>query len=99
MLETALVALGGSAMLVAAVAWLARSIIDQFLSKDLERFKSELASASSLSAERTRHELALAAQEKGLLLTKLHEKRAQVIAELYGLLVEAQWASQDFASR
>lgn len=96
--ETVLAALGGATILVGAAAWLARSLIGQLLSRDLESFKSELSSATAVSVERTKHELQLAAQERNLLLTKLHEKRAQVIAELYGLLVEAQWAAQDFAS-
>ena len=96
--ESIFAALGGAAILVTAAAWLARSLIGQFLSKDLERFKSELSSATAASVERTKHELQLAAQERNLLLTKLHEKRASVIAELYGLLVEAHWAAQDFAS-
>jgi hypothetical protein len=41
--DTVVVALGGSAVLIGAVAWLARSLVGQLLSKDLERFKSELA--------------------------------------------------------
>ena len=30
--------------------------------------------------------------------SKLHERRAEVIAELYGLLVETEWASKGFVS-
>lgn len=96
--ETILVVLGGNAALLLVVGWLARSIMGQLLAKDLERFKSDLTAASNVSAERLKHELQLAAQERGVLFTKLHEKRAEVIAELYGLLVEAHWASQSFAS-
>jgi hypothetical protein len=98
LLETILVTFSGSALLIGAIAWIARSIAGQFLARDIERFKSELAAASNLAAERTKHELQLAAQERGVLFAKLNDKRAEVIAELYGLLVETQWASHDFAS-
>jgi hypothetical protein len=97
-LETIVVALGGTALLVAAAAWLTKSVIAQWLSKDLERYKSELAATSTVEIERLRHELQLTAHERSVLIAKLHEKRTQVVADLYGLLVEAHWASQDFAS-
>jgi hypothetical protein len=96
--ETLLVVFGGNAALLLAAAWFARSLVGQLLAKDLERFKSELVSASSIATERTKHELQMAAQERSVRFTKLHEKRGEVIAETYGLLVEVQWASQDFAS-
>ncbi|MBK8073876.1 MAG: hypothetical protein IPK34_18435 [Ramlibacter sp.] len=96
--ETVLLVLGGNAALILAAAWFARSLVGQLLAKDLERFKTELVSASNLAAERTKHELQMAAQERSVRFTKLHEKRGEVIAEMYGLLVEAQWAAQDFTS-
>ncbi len=96
--ETILLAIGGNAALLAVLGWLARSLLGQLAAKDLERFKSELASASNTAAEQLRHELHLVAQESQILLSKLHKRRAQVVAEAYGLLVEAQWAAQDFVS-
>ena len=59
---------------------------------------SDLAAASAASTTRLTHELHLVAQEHQILVSKLHEKRAEVVAEVYGLLVEAHWACQDFAS-
>ncbi|MEZ7910448.1 MAG: hypothetical protein QMB55_01335 [Propionivibrio sp.] len=96
--ETILLAIGGNAALLALLGWLARSLLGQLVAKDLERFKSELASASSTAADQLRHQLQLVAQEHQIVVAKLHEKRAQVVAEAYGLLVEAQWAGQEFVS-
>jgi hypothetical protein len=96
--EIVLIALGGNATLLVVLGFLARSLTGQVLAKDLEKFKADLVASSSATTERLKHELQLAAQERNVLFTKLHEKRAAVIADLYGLLVEAHWASQDFAS-
>lgn len=97
-LETIVLAVGGNAALLAVLGWLARSLLGQLVAKDLERFKSELASASSTATEQLKHQLQLVAQERQVIVSKLHEKRAQVVAEAYGLLVEVQWAGQDFVS-
>lgn len=96
--EIILIASGGNVVLLGVLGWLARSLFGQLIAKDLERFKSELANASITAAERLKHELRLVAQEHQVLVSKLHEKRAQVVADVYGLLVEAQWAAQDFVS-
>jgi hypothetical protein len=96
--ETLVAVLGGVAALVAAAAWLTRALTTQLLAKDLERFKADLVSASSSSVERLKHELQMTAQERHVLFSKLQDRRAEVIGILYGLLVEAQWAAQDFSS-
>jgi len=89
---------GGTATLLAILGWLARSIGTQLLAKDIEHFKSELSAASSATTERLKHDLQLAATEHQVRYSKLQARRGEVIAEMYGLLVEAHWASQSFAS-
>ncbi|MBI5195283.1 MAG: hypothetical protein HZA10_03055 [Nitrospirae bacterium] len=69
--------IGGSAALFTAVAWLARSLIKNFIDRDLEKFK--------LNLEKM-------AFEHQIRFSKLHEIRAQIIAELYGRLYEFHWA-------
>ena len=96
--QSILLALGGNAALLVVLGWLARSLGSQLLAKDLETFKADLAAASSATTERLKHDLQLAALEHQVRFSKLHERRAEVVAELYGLLVEAQWASQSFIS-
>lgn len=89
---------GGTATLLALLGWLARSIGAQLLTKDVERFKSELSATSTAATERLKHELQLIATEHEVKYSKLQARRAEVIAEMYGLLVEAHWASQSFVS-
>jgi hypothetical protein len=96
--ETIVISVGGNAALLAVLGWLARSLLGQLVAKDLERFKSELANASSAATEQLKHQLQLVAQEHQVVVSKLHEKRAQVVAEAYSLLVEVQWSAQDFVS-
>lgn len=96
--QSILLALGGNAALLVVLAWLARSFGSQLLAKDLERFKASLAATSSETAERLKHDLQLASLEHSVRFSKLHEKRAEVIATLYKLLVEVQWAGQNLVS-
>jgi len=68
------------------------------LAKDLEKFKASLAAASTEASERLKHELQMASLEHQVRFSKLHERRAEVIASLYGLLVEVQWAGQSLVA-
>jgi hypothetical protein len=96
--QTILLAFGGNAVLLAVLGWLAKSFVQQLLSKDIEQFKTTLAAESAAATEHLKHELQLVTVEHQIRFSKLHEKRAEVIASLYGLLVEAYWATQGFVS-
>ncbi|WP_031358492.1 hypothetical protein [Caballeronia sordidicola] len=96
--QTILLAVGGNAALLAVLGWLAKSLVEKLLAKDLERFKASLSSETQSAMERLKHELQLTAVEHQVRFSNLHEKRAQVVAELYGLLVEAYWATSGFVS-
>jgi hypothetical protein len=96
--QSILLAIGGNAALLTALAWLARSFGSQLLAKDLECFKTSLSRASSEASERLKHELQIVAHEHQVRFSRLHERRAEVITNLYALLVEAQWAGQSFVS-
>jgi hypothetical protein len=69
--------IGGSAALFAVVACLARSLIKHFFERDLVSFK--------LNLEKV-------AFEHQIRFSKLHEIRAQVIADLYSRLFDFHWA-------
>lgn len=97
-LEAVIVALGGNVALIAAIAWLARSVLQNWLTKDVEAFKATLLSESSAATEKLRHGLSLAAVEHQVSFAKLHERRAEVIAEAYDKLVEAYWSMESFVS-
>ena len=96
--QSLLLALGGNATLLLLLGWLARSFGSQLLAKDLEQFKAGLASASSEASERLKHELQMNSIEHEVRFSKLHERRAEVIASLYTLLVEVQCAGQNFVA-
>lgn len=96
--QSILLAFGGNAALLLVLGWLARSFGSQLLAKDLEKFKAELAANSSAASDRLKHDLHLVALEHQVRFSKLHERRAEVVAEAYALLVEAHWSSADFVS-
>lgn len=81
--QSLLVAFGGNATVLLVLGFLGRSLMSGILAKDVERFKAELQ---------------VAAIEHQVRFSKLHEKRAEVLAELYTLLVAATWATTNFAS-
>lgn len=96
--QTILLAFGGNAVLLAVLGWLAKSFVQQLLYKDIEQFKTTLAAESAAATEHLKHELQLVTVEHQIRFSKLHEKRAEVIANLYGLLVEAYWATRSFVA-
>ena len=97
-LESVLLAFGGNAILIAALAWLARSVLQHWLTKDVETFKAALLQQYAVENERLRHDLQTRAIEHQVSFSKLHERRAEVVAETYAKLVEAFWAMQSFTS-
>jgi hypothetical protein len=89
--QSILLAFGGNAFLLVVLAVLGRSLLSQWLSKDVERFKAALQAESQSSSERLRHQLQRAALEHQVAFSKLHERRAEVVEESYRLLVELQF--------
>jgi hypothetical protein len=69
------------AVLIAAVAWLAKAITTHRLSKDIERFKSNLL---------------IEATRDNTVFSRLHERRAELIAEVYAALVAAENAVRHY---
>ncbi len=88
--------IGGSAVLIVAIAWLIRNLISQLLTKDIEKYKFELKRDADKEIESLRASLNLEALTHQIRYSKLHDKRAQIIAELYGRLYEFQWAVSAF---
>jgi len=93
-----LTALGGTAVVLAAIAFMLKSIINHYLSKDVEKYKCDLKHESDLKIEEFRVSLKMTAFEHEVRFSRLHDKRALVIAEMYEKLVGAINAVGDFAS-
>jgi len=75
--------LGATGLFLAATAWLIRSLVTHRLSKDIEDFKTTL-----------QHESKIEIQQVAI----LHARRAEIIAELYKLLVEFVGSAESYAS-
>jgi hypothetical protein len=86
--EDVLRTLGGTAILVAALAWLSKSLLIASLSKDLERFKSDLQATSQRSIESYKANLQLESQRHQIEYSTLHSKRAELVGELYSRVVD-----------
>jgi hypothetical protein len=103
-MEAVWIALGGNAAFLVVVAFLARKLITHWLDKDFERSKERIATesaqqlarteaalrlAGNSEVERLKSELAVVAAEHSILLSRLQDRRAAVIDELYGKLADA----------
>ena len=88
---TILLAIGGNTALLAVLAWLAKSLIGGWMSKDLERHREQLKRETETALIDRRHDLEKLAQEHALKATELQTRRAAVIAEIYGLLADVEW--------
>jgi len=96
--------LGGFAALVGAVAYLVKILISHFLSKDLTAYKEQLSTESAKKVAAFKADLAadnkkkiegfkakldVLTQESVIRFTKLHEKRIEILSEMYLLLEDA----------
>jgi hypothetical protein len=89
MWEQLLIVFGGNATLLIVLGFLFRSLISQLLTKDIEKFKTQLKADADKSVEQYKSTLQMTALEHQVRFSKLHEKRAQVIADLYERFVTA----------
>ena len=92
--ETIINTLGGTAILVTAVAWLVRSLIGQYLNKDIERFKAKLQAQSDKEIESIKASLQLENQKSSFRFNTLHVRRAEVMAKLYAMLDDLYGSTQ-----
>jgi len=96
--QTILITIGGNAAVLAVLGILARSLINGLLAKDLTKFEIELKARSDSTIERLKNELQIATIEHQIRFSRLHEKRGEVIAELYKKLVEAIDCTEIFSA-
>src|SRR5687767_12038505 len=80
--------LGTTAIVVGASAWFTKAVITHFLSRKIEVYKIELKSESDKRIEEVKSQLQIMAQEHQIVFSRLHEKRAEIVAESYTLIHE-----------
>ncbi len=71
------------AIIIVAIAWIIRSLTSQALTKDLEKYKTSLQIATSEHSVRYEH---------------IYNKRAEIIAELYSLIVDTEMTFNRYIS-
>ena len=86
MLEEIFKYLGGTAIISVALAWTTKSIVSHFLSKDIEGHKQRLEAQNQLAIEQLKADLQKQLLEHEIRFSRLHAKRAEIIAETYSLL-------------
>ncbi|MBA3015205.1 MAG: hypothetical protein KKD63_05850 [Proteobacteria bacterium] len=80
--------LGGSSVLLGAVAWLIKSLTSQFLAKELENHKSQIQFQNQIELAKIKYEIEKIFFEHQVVFSKLHEKQAEILAGLYASIVE-----------
>ena len=88
--------LGIITIIASVIAYLIRSIIKLYLTKDIEKYKAKLKHNYDVEIEKLKTDLNKIALEHQVKFTKLHEKRAEVIAETYSLLKELLFRLNDY---
>lgn len=96
--QTILLALGGNAALLAVLGLLGKSLLEKLIARDTKRFETDLKAKSDAAIEHLRSDLQIRSIEHQVRFSRLHEKRAAVIAELYEHLVETLWEAESFLS-
>lgn len=94
--QTILLAFGGNAALLAVLGLLGKSLLEKVITRDTLRIETELKANSAAELEKLRSTLAVAAAERHVRFSKLHERRAEAVAETYGLLRELHWRLGDY---
>ncbi len=87
---------GGGSVLLGASAWLIKKVLTSKLERDAVAFKIQLKADADQEIEKLKASLQIISAEHQVRFSKLHDKRAEVIAELYKRLVQVFWRGQMF---
>src|SRR5437870_3618397 len=89
--------LGGATILLAAVAWLIRSLAVHLLEKDLTTFKQNLINESNKELETLKAKLEIENARQQIKLSTLQVRRLEFLEELYKRLVTVSAEADSFA--
>lgn len=107
--QTIVAAIVGNGVVLAILGWLAKALIEKFiqrdsktfeanLQRDLKTFEADLQAKAGSAIEQLKSDLQIRTIEHQVRFSRLHEKRATVIADLNALIVEALWEAESFLS-
>jgi hypothetical protein len=89
---------GGGGVILGAAAWLIKTALTTKLTQDTEAFKARLQTEGNAEIEKLKHSLEKIAVEHQVRFASFHERRAEIIAELDGYLLEIEQFVLRFAS-
>ncbi len=96
--QTLTAAVLGNVIVLAVLGWLGKSLLEKLMQRDSKRFEIEIKAKADSTIEQLKNELQLRTIEHQIKLSRLHEKRAAVIAEMNALLAEVMWEAESFLS-
>ena len=88
--------LGGQGLFLVAAAWVIKKLVSDRMAREAEEFKAELKANADVKIEQIKSILQMAALEHQVRFTRLHERRGEVIFELYKRLLEAHDYAMQF---
>ncbi len=89
---------GSSTVALAAVSWLIKTGLTHRLSREADEFKLRLQAQADAENARLKNSLQMTALEHQVRFSKLHERRAEFIAELYERLVKLILVGERFVA-
>lgn len=85
-------------LIIAAITYLAKSLLSTWLSKDIEKFKADLVREKDKEIERLKAEISLKSFISQKRFSNIYEKRASILAELYAKMLNAHSSISQFLS-
>jgi len=84
------------AMILAVVSYLLKTVLNHGLNRDMESFKARLQASADVEIEKLKSNLQMVGVEHQVRFSNLHLKRAEMIAEIYGQMVDAEQIGKQF---
>ena len=82
--------IGANAVFLAVVGFVAKSLFNQMLTRDVDKFRIELQATNDKELAKFRSELEKTVFEHQTRFTKLYDKRAEIIGNIYPLILDAE---------
>lgn len=96
--QTLTAAVLGNVVVLTVLGWLGKSLLEKLMQRDSKRFEIEIKAKADSTMEQLKNEFQLRTIEYQIKLSRLHEKRATVKAEMNALLAEVMWEAESFLS-
>ena len=96
MIETILATILATAASALLLAYLSRTLLSHWLDKDLASYKANLSAAHARALEEYKAAVARASIEHQVRFTRLHDRRARIVARVYAKLDQVHLAMREW---